>query len=155
METLDVHLGDHGVDSDQLRPFLRDRFPWHQPEIAQPELCDPNAWWQHIETLITNAFVGVGIEQEKARELSRLARHRFIDSSCRWRLFDDTLAVLQRLTAAGWSHAILSNHIPELPDLVAGLGLGRTARLPSSAARPTSTKPRRSSPNNRHQVRYV
>lgn len=25
MGTLDVHLGDHGVDSDQLRPFLRDR----------------------------------------------------------------------------------------------------------------------------------
>jgi putative hydrolase of the HAD superfamily len=38
-------------------------------------------------------------------------------------LFDDTVPTLARLSQAGWTHAILSNHVPELRQIVAGLGL--------------------------------
>jgi putative hydrolase of the HAD superfamily len=123
LETLDEHIANHGIDSDQLRPFLRDGFPWHRPETPHPELCDPKAWWQQIEELLAKALVGVGIDRDRARELAHHARQRFIDPSRGWRLFDDTLPVLTQLRTAGWRHAILSNHVPELPDLVAGLGL--------------------------------
>jgi putative hydrolase of the HAD superfamily len=40
----------------------------------------------------------------------------------RWVVFPDTEPALIRLRALGWRQAILSNHCPELPDLVAGLG---------------------------------
>ena len=40
-------------------------------------------------------------------------------------IFDDTLPALDLLAEEGWNQVILSNHIPELPYLVAALGLSR------------------------------
>jgi putative hydrolase of the HAD superfamily len=65
----------------------------------------------------------VGIDGERARELARHARERYIDGSRGWELFDDTVPALTELRAAGWRHAILSNHVPELPGLIGALGL--------------------------------
>jgi putative hydrolase of the HAD superfamily len=90
---------------------------------VHPELCEPEAWWSHVEALLASAYEGVGIESGPARTLARLARQRYVDATCGWRLYDDTVPVLERLRSDGWNHAILSNHVPELPTLVAGLGL--------------------------------
>jgi putative hydrolase of the HAD superfamily len=40
-----------------------------------------------------------------------------------WVVFDDTVRALQVLAQEGWNQVILSNHVPELPELVAALGL--------------------------------
>jgi putative hydrolase of the HAD superfamily len=40
-----------------------------------------------------------------------------------WRLFDDTRLILEELQLEGWTHAILSNHVPELPSIIEGLGI--------------------------------
>ncbi len=42
-------------------------------------------------------------------------RARFVDHTVSWELFDDTLPALDQLSADGWSHVVLSNHVPELP----------------------------------------
>jgi putative hydrolase of the HAD superfamily len=123
IEVLDEHAAGHGVDADQLRPFLRDGFPWHRPEVAHPELCQPDAWWRQIEVLLAGAYEGVGIGSDEARELAGRVRGRFVDASRGWRLFDDTLPALGRLRSEGWRHVVLSNHVPELPALADGLGL--------------------------------
>jgi putative hydrolase of the HAD superfamily len=47
----------------------------------------------------------------------------YVDPSVGWRLFDDVLPVLGRMRDAGWTHAILSNHVPELRAIVSALGL--------------------------------
>jgi putative hydrolase of the HAD superfamily len=39
-----------------------------------------------------------------------------------WRVYPDVFPALDGLRAAGHRLAILSNHVPELPDLVAALG---------------------------------
>ena len=49
-------------------------------------------------------------------------------------LFDDTLPALAELRRAGWRHVILSNHVPELPALVDGLGLAGVVDLTLSSA---------------------
>jgi putative hydrolase of the HAD superfamily len=121
-ETLDEHQRGHGIDEDDLRPFLRDGFPWHRPEIAHPELCDPTAWWRRVNLLLASAYEGVGIPAARAAELARLARKRYLDITS-WMLYDDVVPTLEQLRRAGWRHVILSNHVPELPELVAGLGL--------------------------------
>jgi len=123
IEILDDCQPGHGVTVDQLRVFLENGFPWHQPELPHPELCDPEAWWAHVEMRLAAAYQGVGLEASRALELARLARHRYVDPSRRWRLFDDTTRTLERLRSDGWQHAILSNHVPELPALIAGLGI--------------------------------
>jgi putative hydrolase of the HAD superfamily len=122
-ETLDEHEPGHGVTADDLRPFLRGGFPWHRPEVAHPELCEAGAWWATVEELLAGAYRGVGVGEVRAGELARLARDRYVDASLGWQLFDDTLPALQQLTADGWQHVVISNHVPELPELVEKLGL--------------------------------
>jgi putative hydrolase of the HAD superfamily len=142
-EVLDEHQDGHGITADQLRPFLRDGFPWHQPELPHPELSEPDAWWRQIQQLLAGAYEGVGIPGPRARELARLARKRYVDVRCGWRLFDDTLPVLDHLHAAGWRHVVLSNHVPELPALVNGLGLSHRVELVLSSAATGYEKPNR------------
>ena len=58
-----------------------------------------------------------------------------------WELFPDTLPTLERLSQAGWTHAILSNHVPELRLLVAALGLDDIVALLSCSAETGYEKP--------------
>ena len=142
-ETLDEHVPGHGIEREQLRPFLKGGFPWHTPERAHPELCEPEAWWERVEALLVAAYEGVGLEEARARSLARLARERYVDPSVGWRLFPDTVPVLEELRADGWTHAILSNHVPELPALVEALGLGELVEVVLTSALTGYEKPHR------------
>jgi putative hydrolase of the HAD superfamily len=123
VETLDEHAPGHGIDPEELRPFLRTGFPWDSPDTPHPELCDPDVWWAHVEVLLAAAYEGAGIEAGPAGELARHVRARYIDPTRVWELFPDTKPVLERLREHGWRHVVLSNHVPELPAIAKGLGL--------------------------------
>ena len=123
IEVLDEHEPDHAATAEAIAPFLRDGFPWHRPGQPHPELCDPNAWWTHVERLFERAYCRVGLPPERAAELARLVRPRYVDPRKGWQLFADTIPVLTTLRRAGWQHVILSNHVPELPAIVEGLAL--------------------------------
>ena len=105
-----------------LRRNLGDGFPWHHPERPHPELSDPAAWWTAIEALLAKAFLSAGVDAKRAAELSHLAHLRYSDPSG-YVLFDDVRPVLTQLAEQSWRHIILSNHVPELEAIVAGLGL--------------------------------
>ena len=66
------------------------------------------------------------IEPPLARALAQKVRPTYTDPD-RWRVFDDTFPTLDLLSAQGWTHVLLSNHVPELPEIVDHLGL--TPRL--------------------------
>jgi putative hydrolase of the HAD superfamily len=123
VETLDEHEPGHGVALDDVRASLRDGFPWHAPHEPHLQLCDAEAWWQHVGALLARAYENVGIERERARVLALRARARYVDARVGWTVFDDTVPALERLRAHGWRHVVLSNHMPELPALVDALGL--------------------------------
>jgi putative hydrolase of the HAD superfamily len=122
-ETLDAEEPGHGQTAETFRPHLRQGFPWHQPEIAHPELCAPEAWWGSVQPILARAYESAGYAAGRALELAEAARRLYVDPSVGWALFDDTLPVLERLSRDGWTHAILSNHVPELRQIIAGLGL--------------------------------
>jgi putative hydrolase of the HAD superfamily len=124
IEVLDEQDPAHSVDVEAVRPFLRDGFPWHTPDVPHPELSVADQWWAVVEARLAQAYEAVGYEPDRARELARLAHVRYVDPAIGWRVFDDTEPVLRQLTAEGWRHAILSNHVPELTQIVDGLGLG-------------------------------
>jgi putative hydrolase of the HAD superfamily len=133
MQALDEQLASHGVTPDDLRPHLRDGFPWHHPERPHPELCDPEAWWAALEGLFVRILATVGVPEEARASLARRARLAAIDPSS-YRLFDDALPALDELSGLGWRHVILSNHVPELEAIVTGLGIGdRFAEVITSA----------------------
>ncbi len=73
--------------------------------------------------MLRRAIRGCGVEEARAGPLSGEVRRRFVDGSRGWRRFEDSLAALALTRTAGWRNVILSNHVPELPELVATLGL--------------------------------
>jgi putative hydrolase of the HAD superfamily len=123
VETLDEHEPGHGSSLDAVRPLLEDGFPWHEPHTPHPELCDADAWWEHVGRLLARAYERLGLSGERSVELARHARARYVDPQVGWTVFDDSVPALARLRASGWRHVLLSNHVPELPLLVRALGL--------------------------------
>jgi putative hydrolase of the HAD superfamily len=105
-----------------LRPFLRTGFPWHSPEVYHPHLASADAWWGALESCFAGAFREVGYDDASAREMARAVRRVYVDPE-RWRLYDDVVPALKELSSRGWKHALLTNHVPELPEIVTWLGL--------------------------------
>ena len=123
VEVLDEQERGHAIAPDDFGDALRHGFPWHTPEIVHGHLDTPDAWWEPVEAILARAYARVGFTDERARELARLARARYVDPAHSWTLFEDTQPTLERLRAAGWRHVILSNHVPELAAIVTALGL--------------------------------
>jgi putative hydrolase of the HAD superfamily len=140
-EVLEAEEPGHAHSADSFRPHLRNGFPWHRPEVAHPELCEPEAWWAHVRPLLARAYEAAGYQASRARELAVAAQRLYVDPEVGWTLFDDTVPALRRLGEEGWTHAILSNHVPELRQIVAGLGLDRLVAAVSCSAETGYEKP--------------
>jgi len=121
---LDVLRSDDphtSVVREDISLALQDGFPWHRPEQPHPELDDPQCWWERMIERLASAYRAVGADAERARTLASLAREHYIDPS-HYEVFDDTRPALESLHENGWRHWILSNHVPELRDIVWALG---------------------------------
>ena len=124
IEILDEYEPDHGISSEAIRPHLQAGFPWHEPNRPHPELSDPGVWWTKVQSVLANALRAEGISQTRADELTDLFRLRYTDGSVAWKLSPNAASVLEKLAKDGWRNVVLSNHVPELPAIVEGVGLG-------------------------------
>lgn len=142
--TLCEILADRAPDfvkhRDDIRAKLQNGFPWHQPELAHPELSYPDDWWEALFPVFTQAFLAVGIAPTLAELYAREVRSRYVDPK-RWSVFPDCVPDLEELSQKGWTHVILSNHVPELARLVCDLGLSRYFLRISSSATTGYEKP--------------
>lgn len=121
-DALTEAAGTHDYTRQQIRAVMSTGYPWHEPQVPHPHLAEPDQWWRHLTCVITASLGRLGIPDAEASAAAQLVRSQY----CRpdqWRLFDDTLPALDRLTAAGWRHVLVSNHVPELGDILASLGL--------------------------------
>jgi putative hydrolase of the HAD superfamily len=117
------HEPDLPVTLEDVRPWLQAGFPWHTPDVPHTHLNDSaERWWQELEPLFGRAFEQVGVAAQRAQRLAALVRPTYLREDT-WGLYPDALPTLQRLTELGWEHAILSNHVPELPLIVEWLGV--------------------------------
>ncbi|CAH8772002.1 HAD-IA family hydrolase [Paenibacillus dendritiformis] len=122
IEALKEYDPDTKLIAQDFRNFLISGFPWHHPERSYTHIQTSEEWWEPIIDKFFQGYVHYGIAEADAKRLAVNVRERFIDTSC-WTLFDDTLETLKALSDLGWRHAIVSNHIPELGDIVKSLGL--------------------------------
>ncbi len=122
MQLLDENVPGHSVRIEQIRAHMHQGFPWHSPDVPHHELSTVEAWWSFVEGLFVKALGAVGVEGERAVAIARLAHGRIVDPRS-YRLFEDTVEVLQHLGDRGWGHIILSNHVPELEEIASALGL--------------------------------
>ena len=123
MEVLDEHESGHGIVIERIREGLRSGYPWDSWHEPHPQLCEPGRWWELVQQRIALSLERAGIAAARAAELAGSVRERYLDVTIAWQRFDDTLPALSALREAGWRNVVLSNHVPELADLVAGLGL--------------------------------
>lgn len=141
IEILDEHEPGHAGTPELVRERLRGVFPWHRHRQPHPELAHPDAWWRSLTPGLAEAIAGCGIAPARARELAGEVRGRFVDAERGWRVFDDSLPALRATRAAGWRNVILSNHVPELSQLVAALGLAELVEEVHSSALSGFEKP--------------
>jgi putative hydrolase of the HAD superfamily len=117
-----VERPDAGMTPDRLRPHLQSGFPWHEPDIVRKP-CSADRWWSELLPVLARAVQSAaGLDAPEARRLVKGVRAAYTDAKS-WQVFDDVLPALARLRDRGWSHIVLSNHVPELPQLVEALGL--------------------------------
>ncbi|OPA77747.1 hypothetical protein BVG16_15040 [Paenibacillus selenitireducens] len=107
---------------EDILAHLEQGFPWQEPEIPHLHLHTPALWWEHICKIFQKIYISLGYSPELAVTLSAIAKDKYVDLS-RWELYPDTMPVLRELAAEGWTHYIVSNHVPELRVIVEHLGL--------------------------------
>jgi putative hydrolase of the HAD superfamily len=123
MEILDEARPGHGLSREAIRPHMNAGFPWHEWETILPANRSADEWWNAVAPIFATAFErGGGLPPADAAILGARVRHVFPDPA-RWRLFEDTQPALEKLTALGYRHVVLSNHVPELENIMAALGI--------------------------------
>lgn len=122
VKVLQTEMPGFPVDVEAIRPHMQSGFPWHTPEVPHTHITSADAWWDSLNPLFAKTFRSIGLSADEAHRLARQVRLVYGEPSD-WRLFDDTLPTLRRLRNSGWTHCILSNHVPELPMFLSHLSI--------------------------------
>lgn len=115
------HRPDLGLEAAHFRPFLSTGFRWHAPERIHPAR-GAAAWWAELHPVFERAYRETGVNPADARAWAAEVRAEYLNLEL-WAAFPDAEAVLRQLSDAGWTHALLTNHVPEFGALLGGLGL--------------------------------
>ena len=124
LRLLERHAPDHRVSFETMASLVSEGMPWHRVNCAHPELSTSAAWWGAVNRRYEEIFATLGHPSAPTAQALEALREDILDTS-RYAVFDDVVPALERATAAGRRNVIVSNHIPELTDLVHGLDLTR------------------------------
>jgi putative hydrolase of the HAD superfamily len=122
MEILETEEPGLSVTLDDIRQHLQTGFPWHTPEKPHCDIGDPTEWWEMLFPVFEKALISNGLSRPRACELAAQVPAQYCRPD-KWKLFKDTIPALSEFSEKGWLHIILSNHVPELSDIVNGLGM--------------------------------
>ncbi|HCJ58219.1 HAD family hydrolase [Lutispora sp.] len=79
-------------------------------------------WWIHAQKIFIAIYKKLNIPESKAIFYAEKVRYEIIKPD-EYILYDDTIEMLDFFKSEGYANIILSNHIPELHDIVEKLGL--------------------------------
>ncbi|QJE98031.1 HAD family hydrolase [Luteolibacter luteus] len=113
---------DLALGPEAFRPHLQSGFPWHDWEhVRKPQ--SPDEWWQAMSEVIHRAVAKV--ERLAAADYDAIVagiRDEYLRADS-WALFPDVLPFFSSLFASTKRHVILSNHVPELEEILRSLGI--------------------------------
>lgn len=124
LDVLAEHFPDQSVTFDDVATVLWGTLPWHCGPLQHEGIRGASNWWNFVLPRLADAHMRLGVPSELAREFAELQAHDYIDVK-KFELFEDVLEGLRVLRDGGWRNAVVSNHVPELPKVVAHLGLDR------------------------------
>jgi putative hydrolase of the HAD superfamily len=142
VEVLAAVRPGHGIDRETMFGFIQEGFPWHTPERAHPELGIADAWWQHVGGAMARGYGRAGVDGSLAGELAGRVRDQFLKPH-RYRVDPAARDALTTVAAAGWTNMVLSNHVPELEQVLADVGLRDLVERVFTSARTGYEKPHR------------
>jgi putative hydrolase of the HAD superfamily len=118
-------LQEHGYDQfkiEDIRNGMNPGFLWDFYEKSHEELLIDMSWWEYHEKFVERILLNNNLDQPEAERLSKFIKDRYLNQK-KWFLFKDTMQALEELNNQKYKCYILSNHVPELEDLVIGLGI--------------------------------
>ena len=122
LRILETHRPGHGVRRKTLSRLLCTGFPWHTPEKGHTEYNDdPEGWWRASDEQMTRVYNQVGVPMGEAGRLAGLFRETYIGCKENFIPYPDAYEALAEMQSKGYKNVILSNHIPELSDIIARL----------------------------------
>ncbi len=113
---------DHTVTQRDFAERLHSGLPWHRKDGAHPELATPDLWWHAIYDAYSRAFRHFGFNDNSLFAALPEIRSDILDAG-RYTVFKDVWPALATLGRSGWCHVMVSNHVPELEEIVSDLGL--------------------------------
>ena len=111
---------DISVEDFKKKPMKG--FPWQDHEKEYIHLTDSSVWWKNAEQIFIECYQSLGLMEEIALKFAQQVREELIKIDD-FILYEDTIETLNYFKERGFMNVILSNHIPELPQIVEGLGL--------------------------------
>ncbi len=119
-----VHRAAIACDSlpGPLLEVLDNDMPWHGLNRAHPELSTPELWWARVFATYAEGLSRCGWSHAATQSAFDALRAEIVDARA-YSLFEDVVPVLTALREDRWRHVIVSNHVPELTDIVADLGI--------------------------------
>ncbi|MHA7986479.1 HAD family hydrolase [Rathayibacter sp. CAU 1779] len=114
---------DSVLTVEALEVHLRHGFPWQDTTVDRTHLVRPDDWWRAIDVVLRAAYLAAGVPASVVDDAVAGVRQRFRDPVT-WRVIPEAATAIEALHEAGARQAVLSNHVPELPEIVDGLGLG-------------------------------
>jgi len=130
---------DHLYTQSTFRDLLDGSYLWDSPEMAHPQYNKPEAWWSHMEEKLTEAYSQLGYKQDAAQMAKRF-RELYTDAK-EYMIYEDSLEAIIKIRKMGWKIVIISNHVPELKDIVKAMLFGKYIRKVISSANIGYEKP--------------
>jgi len=116
--------GIKDITIDVIKPYLTKGFTWHNTEKSNKELFGNKTWWEYYEDYFSNIFIELGIQKNISKKLSKEIKNEYMDLE-KWHIYDDVIKTLELLIEKKYINIILSNHIPELEEIIKGLGINK------------------------------
>jgi putative hydrolase of the HAD superfamily len=107
-----------------FRPHLRSGFPWQNPEVTHPQITTAEQWWEALQPIFAKAYAAAGVDDATAARLAGQVRAEYLKPQ-RFKVYDDSGPTLEEMAKRGWAQVVLSNHVPELENVVTQLPLGK------------------------------
>lgn len=117
-----VENGYNELKYEEIRPYLKSGFPWHFPEVSHEELFKGKKWWDYMNGHFAGVLKELGVEENLANQVASSIKERYLDKK-KWYLYDDTILCLKKALEKNYKNIIVSNHVPELEELVKVLGI--------------------------------
>lgn len=138
-------LNDEGITSlayDDISPRLQAAYPWARHDLPHSSYMVEKTWWEYMNREIAAVLTSLGLKDKAAQKIAARVHDEYLNPE-KWRLYEDTIPVLEKTQKRGFRNMILSNHVPELEELCNNLGLSECVEAVFSSGNIGCDKPNR------------